>query len=136
MSAGARAVEQMLTGAPRPVILVHHSFDAFRMLPGGQAHPVEFAAETLSDAVTLTLMRCQHRDFFVIRETETLSGKQTLHWFTVKRKSTARYVVVDHVTRPVHDLYAEHLFDLAVTSFDPVTPWAWAPGADVVGAAS
>jgi hypothetical protein len=62
-------------------------------------------AGSLDEAMTqaVTLRAFQHKDHLAIRETGARGVK--VHLFAVKRKSTARYVHREHVTRAVRDLY-------------------------------
>jgi hypothetical protein len=99
----------------------------------GKSDPVETAGDCLASCADEVAQRCAHKDSFVILETAPVTGKATAHFFTVKKKSTPRWVTVEHVTRRVHDLYAETLFSCAVEAFQPLERWNWSPGADVVG---
>lgn len=99
----------------------------------GKSDPVETAGDCLTSCADEVAQRCDHKGSFVILETAPVTGKATAHFFTVKRKSTARWVTHEHVTRRVHDLYAELVLSLAVNEFAPVERWKWSPGADVVG---
>lgn len=119
-------------GAQRPQVatrLARFTFEAWRVCASGKAQPIEVAAETLADAVSAAALHCQHKDVFLILETDTQAGTFTLHSYTVKRKSSAKW----NGERKVHDCYAERLFSMAVTEFAPVEPWRWTPGCDVVG---
>jgi hypothetical protein len=98
-----------------------------------EAIPLPMSAADLPAAVAATVTSCQHKEAFVVVEHDAVQDRSTAHFYAVKRKSQARYVLVDHVTQRVHDLYAEPLFSLAVNAFDPVEPWSWSLGADVVG---
>jgi hypothetical protein len=111
------------------------TFAAWKMLGGrrNEAQPLEITAATLADALADACNSCSHKDTLAISEHEALAETTTVHFYSVKRKSKPRYVVVEHVGRNVHDLYAEPLFSLAVNAFDPIEPWRWTPEADVVG---
>jgi hypothetical protein len=72
----------------------------------GRTYEIEgLIAGSLDEAMTqaVTLRAFQHKDHLAIRETGERGVK--VHLFAVKRKSTARYVHRDHVTRAVRDLY-------------------------------
>ncbi|MFN3474050.1 MAG: hypothetical protein ACK4ZW_08400 [Blastomonas sp.] len=99
----------------------------------GQVIPLEGSGPILSEYAQSVAVTCSHKDAFIVLEADAITGGQHLHTFQVKRKSKPRYVTVDHVTRAVHDLYAEHVLTVAVAAFQPVEQWSWKPGADVVG---
>ena len=109
------------------------SFAAWRVLSDGKAQAIEVVATTLAEAVDQAKVQCAHKDVFVIRVTDALTAETKAHFFAVKRKSQGRWVVRDHVPTKVHDQYAEPLFALAVSAFQPVEPWRWTPGCDVGG---
>jgi hypothetical protein len=69
----------------------------------------EMLSCTLDEAVTEALTRklFDHKDHLLIREEGPKGVK--LHLYAIKRKSQARYVHQDHVTRRVHDLYPAHV---------------------------
>lgn len=69
----------------------------------------ELAAATLPDALNEALTRklFDHKDHLLIRETGERGVK--LHLYAIKQKSRPRYVLKDHVTRAVRDLYPAHL---------------------------
>lgn len=116
---------------PRPAQLAA-SFDAFRVLSSGKAQRLEISAASIEDAADQAAAWCAHKDTFAIRETPALGGNAVVHFYTMKRKSRARYVHQDHVTRAVHDLYGEELFAVQMAAFEPVEPWRCTRDSDVV----
>jgi hypothetical protein len=94
------------------------SYHAFRVCQGHTGHhdtPLggrtydygRLDAETLDGALTAALSLPQvvaHKETLVIQEISEKGVR--LHVYSVKRKSTPRYVHENHVTRAVHDLYA------------------------------
>lgn len=96
---------------PRAVPLTHVSFDAFKVPEAGGASPRTYAlgsidAPALDDALNGALAKFAlfHKDTLLIRETSERGVR--VHVYSIKRKSAARYVHRNHVTRAVHDLYA------------------------------
>ena len=118
---------------PARVTALAKSYTAWRVLSDRQSERMAVIAASLDAAVAEIAPRCRHKDHFIIAEQDALSGRTTAHFYTVKRKSAPRYVYRDHQTHRTNDLYAERLFGLAVNAFEPVEPWSWSPGADVVG---
>ncbi|KPF74542.1 hypothetical protein IP68_12290 [Blastomonas sp. AAP25] len=104
--------------------------NAFR---AGQVQPIKGDGPILPDFAQSVAVHCSHKDTFIVLEKDALTRGQWLHTYQVKRKSKPRYVLVDHHTRAVHDLYAEHVLTVEVSAFQPVEVWAWSPGADTVG---
>lgn len=110
------------------------TFEAFLVLDNTKARRIDVAASTLAEAAEQVASGCPHKSKFVVIESDPRApAAKFTHWYAVRQASKPRYVTVDHVSRAVHDRYAEHLFTLAVTAFDPCEPWVWSPGADVVG---
>lgn len=111
------------------------TFTAWRVT-GGKSHPLEISAATLTEATEQALHHCQPRDTLLILATAGLSGRQTLHSFTVK-KSTKRYFYrASYDGGPqVRVAMKEALagFAIEVERFAPVEPFRWSPGCDVVG---
>lgn len=114
---------------------MRNSFTAWKVNQsrGGQVQPLEGSGPILPEYAQSVAVTCSHKDAFVVLETDAITGGKHLHTFQVKRKSKPRYVMVNHTTRAVHDLYAEHVLTIQVAAFQPVEQWSWSPGADVVG---
>lgn len=106
------------------------TFTVWRLLGSGkaQAHPV--AATTLLEIEREIATEAAFGATFMVRETATLSGRATLHTYRIRReKWTGRYAD----GRKVYPHSADKLFALEVSAFEPVEPWRWTPGADVLG---
>ena len=73
------------------------------------------AAGSLEEARVAGLMATPHKGFFVVRETDAMTGEATAHLFTVKQQSKPvwRRSASDmaHAVQ-VRPLYAEHVTDL------------------------
>lgn len=106
---------------------------AYLILPSLKARQIDVAEREIHTAAAEVAASVPHKSTFVLVVDDPRTGGTLTHWFAVKRKSKARLVTVEHVTRAVRDTYPEHLFSLAVEAFEPARPWGWAPGADVVG---
>lgn len=99
-----------------------------------EAHAICVTAATLSEAVEQAKLSCHHKDTLVILESDQARRKQTQHAYRIVRKA-AKWVrdPVTGLEQRITPLDATPLFSMAVAVFEPVTPWRWSPGADVVG---
>lgn len=81
-------------------------YDAFKITEGRTYRLGELDAGSLGEAMNAAVGQFAmfHKDHLLIRETG--EGGTRLHLFAIKRKTNARYVHKNHVTRAVHDLYA------------------------------
>jgi hypothetical protein len=96
-------------GGPKAVAFNTTTFDAFKASEGmdrtyklGRLDAVDLR-EALNE--TLTRFSLYHKDTLIVRETGEKGTR--LRIFAIRKKSTPRYVHKDHVTRAVHDLYAD-----------------------------
>lgn len=109
-------------GAARAVPYSNTTYHAFRVCQGysgtketplgGKTYDYgKLDARSLDDALTEALAQMfDHREHIVIQEISPSGVK--LHIYAVRKKSTARLVHKDHVTRRVHDLYADPICTL------------------------
>ena len=74
-----------------------------------------------------------HGATIFVRETATIDGGVTLHVYRIRKG--AKPIRYDGA-RAIYPNTADKLFSLPVNAFDPVTPWRWSPGADVLGGAA
>jgi len=114
--AAVRAIPDIAASAMR---LARHAvrysakrYEAFRVSDGKRTSALYLNCEpaSLQEALNAAMIRCFHKDFLVINETDEANGEMTLHTYAIKRKSRPTYVYRDYVTTRVHDLYAEQLF--------------------------
>jgi hypothetical protein len=84
---------------------------AYRISESGRTYPVIVDCNSLEQAVDGAKIQCFHKEHLLIREVG--NGRDRLHIYAIRQKSTPRYVHKDHVTRAVRDLYAA-----PVCSFD------------------
>lgn len=120
----------------RPTHMNATTFEAWRL--DGSANiataislPTDEAAN-LAAVLSVTAPNCHHKDQLVIVETSP-TGK-IAHFYQIKQgKREYRRDPVTGTCGFVSPLYPSALFSMAVRDFTPVEPWAWAPGADVVG---
>lgn len=107
---------------PRAERYATTEFAAFRSCDSGtrwRTYPLGEIGQpaTLDEALTAALTcgkALYQKDRLIIRETFD-DGRVTVHVYAIKQRSRPDYVHVDHVTRAVKRLYAEH-----VCSFDGV----------------
>lgn len=102
------------------------TFRAWKLGTTDQAHPVEIEADTLDDALAAALADgcLNHKDRLFILHSDEGRGRAWLHCWSIKRKSTPRYVRgPDMTSRPVYDLYAADPFVMAVDAFAPTRPF-------------
>lgn len=103
----------------RPAPLLEETFDAFRLPDGGSvAGPLDCAADSLRAAVEQTKTRCFHKDKLVIRQTDLRTGRQTLHFYAI-RKGRAFWNGRDRV-EPLHEA---HLVSLRLDTLDGAMRW-------------
>lgn len=111
--------QQLAPGAARPQAIVHETFEAFRLLKGGEMR-FEFAKPTLEECRDLCAAGTPHKALFVVKRTDQLSGAVTLHLYAVRQKSRGTVVIRDHVPKRVFPRYAEHVTDIRIV--DPQYP--------------
>lgn len=90
---------------------------------------------TLAEATQRAAVQCDHKDHFVVCQWDPIKNIGTLHFHAIKREAKRQYRR-DPITGEAgwsQRLYPVLLFTVPVHAFDPVEPWRWEPGADVVG---
>lgn len=98
---------------PEAVPFSTTTFEAFKVddsYATGKSHTYRLgrlSEHSLRQALNEALARyaLYHKDHLILRETGDDGVK--LRIFAIRKKSSARYVHKDHVTRAVHDLYAD-----------------------------
>lgn len=121
---------------PERAFRMSDTFDIWRLRIGdAYAVRLDIDASTLAEAKANASACCSHKDVLFIRE--TLRAARTgvaLHAYVV-RQGKREYRVNHETGVPgyVAPLKLDHLFSLPVNAFDPLQPWTWTPGADVVG---
>lgn len=115
------------------------TFEAWRISPDsprGEVCALDVSAATsLADAVDIAAPLCFHKDSFVVQVIDGVTGKRMLHFYAVKRRSNPiRQWNKERLCHEnMHPHYAVAMFSMAVSAFEPVEPWRWSPGTDVVG---
>lgn len=96
----------------RPQRLAMETFEAFRLASDGRMIPLRnCAAENLGACATDAAQLCLHKEQFVIRRTDTLTGEQVLKFYQVKQRAQT-WMRIEGDVRSVRPLYADHLFDM------------------------
>jgi hypothetical protein len=112
----------------RPTRMNAVSFKAWRVREQLSV-PVEIGeAANLADALSSACAGAGHKDtLFILAD----NGRTTmLHAYAIRQgKREYRGAVLGYVT----PLKPDPLFSIPVHAFDPVEPWRWEPGCDVVG---
>lgn len=100
-----------------------------RPLPIDNNLPLDQLAKELA-------VHCQHKDHFVIRVSDLVTGKVMTHFYAIKRESKAvwRRDPATGQSVCIAQLYPVLLFSMAAEGFVPAEPFAWSPGCDPVGA--
>ncbi len=112
----------------RPTRLAASTFKVWRVTSGlAQPHPVH--GETLADVERELAIEACRGDTFNILETPAIEGTAQLHTCIIRRGSQATWAD----GRKVYSYKADRICSVAVASFEPVQPWRWTPGCDVVG---
>lgn len=115
----------------RPVRMAASIFTVWRVLDSGKAQPHHVGPnDSLAEIVRLFSGEVFHGHTFLVRETETISRRATLHTFRVRRGKWAGRMADG---RKVYPYTADRLFSVEVEAFAPVEPWRCVPGADRVG---
>ena len=117
-----------------------HTFRAWRIVPGNpEAIRLDtLDADTLDDAIANVLtgkLAVNHKDFLAIEEADAVKGTRLVHIHAIKRQSQPQYRRDPQTGRAAafHRHYPQHLFTMQASAFEPVEPWRWEPGCDVVG---
>lgn len=94
-------------GAARAVPFNATSHSAFQVESGRTYEITGLTAGSLDDALTqaISLRAFSHKQHLIIREESDHGVK--LYVYAIKRRAVPRYVHRDHVTKRVHDLYAD-----------------------------
>lgn len=126
-----------MTTVTRPAyahLLPAETFRAWRVLDNGCSQPIETSATTLADAAQQAAQACRHKDYFTVLQT-VVSGARIEHVYYVKQQAARWIADPDNFGAPkrVQPLKAERLFCRELREIEPVEPWRWTPGADVVG---
>jgi hypothetical protein len=110
------------------------TFKAWRTSRAGVAYPIDATGDCRDNFTQAAAVHCQHHDTLLILECDAIPGERRLHIYTIKRESKPTWQPAeDGTVRAVHRHYAAHVTTFPVSAFEPVEPWRWSPGADVVG---
>lgn len=71
-----------------------------------------------------------NKETILVLEADGISGTQTLHTYRVRVGKPQWRQGFD---KPVARKTAERICSVRVNAFEPVEPWRWTPGCDVVG---
>lgn len=116
--------------APQPFPTV--AYRAWRIGTAGKCQPVDLGDADGADAVIARAMPMTRGDTFIVETTDVRSGARNVTIYCVRQRSGA--VGYDPLTgRNLYKLYADPIAAFDVTAFEPVEPWRWTPGCDVVG---
>jgi hypothetical protein len=96
------------------------TFTAWRLRDTTIAQPIDLPpCDTLDEAINAAKPSLMHKDRLFILHRDYGRDQAFQHGWTVRRKSTPRWVA----GKPVHDLDLADHFCLAVESFEPVRPF-------------
>jgi hypothetical protein len=118
---------------PRPINFNRRTFEAWQIGESGyvQSRPV-FDHESADAIAASYACEGSFGETLAVRETDSIAGTATLHFYRVRRgKWLGRYSRDGE--RKEYPFYADPLFKLNVKAFDPVEPWRYTRGCDVVG---
>jgi hypothetical protein len=110
--------------------LIASTFDCWLVLPNGKAMSHHIQGDTLAEIERSMAKAAYHGETILVRETETLSGKTTLHTYRVRK---GKPIAWDADARRVYFYTAEKLVSVEVSAFQPVAPFRHTPGCDVIG---
>ena len=111
-----------------------HTFAVWRILESGQHYPLHISATTLGDIVAEAADQCGHKQQFLIRQTDSVTGAIVLRIHQIKQGKEV-WLNVPGVAHAIKS-YRKNpalICTMLVESFEPAEPWKWTPGADVVG---
>jgi hypothetical protein len=115
----------------RPRQLAQYEYTCWRLIGPAQPHPVQ--ARTLQEVEAALATEANHGSTFLVLETDVIRETASLHVYRVRRgKWAGRY----DGARKAYPHSADHLFSVPVKAFEPVEPWRYVPGCDVVGRSS
>lgn len=118
----------------RSVMPIADTFRAWRIFENGENHPLAINASDLAEAVMQAAPECPHKGKFVVCHVDALKGRTTLHFYTIRQKQAIwRHNPQTRQAERFTPRTAEHLLSQGVKSFDPVEPFRWSPGCNVVG---
>lgn len=104
-------------------------FTCWRLTTGAaQPHPVTSTA--LIEIEREIAAEAHHGETFLVREDDPIREQLILHVYRVRKgKWAGRF----DGARKTYPYVADRLFSVPVKAFEPVEPWKWAPGCDVLG---
>lgn len=105
------------------------SFKVWRVI-NGLSNPHDVRGETLADVERNLAVDAYHGATFLIAETLAVSEKTTLHTVRIRRGKPIGW---DAHAKRTYTFTADRLLSVAINAFDPVLPWRWSPGCDVIG---
>lgn len=110
-------------------------FKAWKPGVGSEAHPLDCGDATSIDQALANAARgCAHKDGIALLQTDAITGDQLLVTAVIRQgKPVWRKCPDTLVAKQFRDLFADRQMTMKVRAFDPVEPWRWEPGADVVG---
>jgi len=123
----AEAVAESIRPQRIPVSL----FDVWRVLESGKAQPQDVTGETLADIERRLATEANHGATFMVLETKSLSDIATLHSYRIRKGKAIGW---DREAKRTYAYAADRLFSVEVSAFEPVQPWRYVPGCDVLGA--
>lgn len=91
------------------------------------------AAETLAEAASLAAPHCQHKAKFFVRQVDAVTGIAVVALYAVKARKVWRKCPATMITKQIEERFADEVTVFQVRAFDPVEPFRWMPGCDVVG---
>lgn len=114
----------------RPSYLEHSTFVVWRLLDNGKAQREVVQGVTLALIEREIATASAFGKTIFVRETETLSGAQTLHVYRIRKGKPTGW---DRDARRVYSYTADKLFAMEISAFEPVEPWRCVAGADRLG---
>ena len=103
-------------------------FTCWRLINAAQPHPV--GAAKLLEIEREIATEAHHGETFLIREDDVIRERSTLHVYRIRKgKWAGRF----EGSRKAFPYVADRLVSVQVKAFEPVEPWKWAPGCDVLG---
>jgi len=116
----------------RPSRFERVSFEAWHIHGDGVAQRKDCFGRSIAEIAAAYACEGTFGHILAVRETDEISAASAVHFFQIRRgKWLGRYN--DLGSRKVYPHHAAPLFKVQVSAFDPVEPWRWVPGCDVVG---
>lgn len=111
--------------------LARKAFDAWRILASGEVQVQPAAGQDVESVAANFAHPAYFGNTILIRETCGLSGEAMLHAYRIRRGHWLG--LHDENLKRIYPHKTDKLFAVKISAFEPVEPWRYTRGCDVIG---